>query len=66
MHSESVGWGTSLNPSSLLPFGGGNARGPGGTDVSEIGVGRTLIAACVLLCGWAEGVAARRKPRLLP
>ncbi|MEU2064155.1 acyltransferase [Streptomyces sp. NPDC013455] len=30
------------------------------------GVGWVLIAAFVLLCGWVEDVAARRKPRLLP
>ncbi|MFG3206876.1 acyltransferase [Streptomyces sp. NPDC048192] len=30
------------------------------------GIGWILIAAFVLLCGWVEDVAARRKPRLLP
>ncbi|MFF5977960.1 acyltransferase [Streptomyces olindensis] len=30
------------------------------------GVGWVLIAVFVLLCGWVEDVAARRKPRLLP
>lgn len=30
------------------------------------GIGWILIAVFVLLCGWAEDVAARRKPRLLP
>ncbi|WP_432028702.1 acyltransferase family protein [Streptomyces sp. 1222.5] len=30
------------------------------------GVGWLLIAVLVLLCGWVEDVAARRKPRLLP
>ncbi|RZB17809.1 acyltransferase [Streptomyces sp. F001] len=30
------------------------------------GVGWVLIAGFVLLCGWVEDVAARRKPRLLP
>lgn len=29
-------------------------------------VGWVLIAAFVLLCGWVEDVAARKKPRLLP
>lgn len=30
------------------------------------GVGWVLIAGFVLLCGWVEDVAARRKPTLLP
>ncbi|MEU9442012.1 acyltransferase [Streptomyces sp. NPDC048304] len=30
------------------------------------GIGWILIAVLVLLCGWVEDVAARRKPRLLP
>jgi peptidoglycan/LPS O-acetylase OafA/YrhL len=30
------------------------------------GVGWILIAVFVLLCGWVEDVAARKKPRLLP
>jgi hypothetical protein len=30
------------------------------------GVGWVLIAVPVLLCGWVEDVAARKKPRLLP
>ncbi|MBZ9638234.1 acyltransferase family protein, partial [Streptomyces sp. PSKA30] len=30
------------------------------------GVGWVLIAGFVLLCGWVEDVAARKKPRLLP
>ncbi|MDQ0832718.1 hypothetical protein QF032_004562 [Streptomyces achromogenes] len=30
------------------------------------GVGWLLIGVFVLLCGWVEDVAARRKPRLLP
>ncbi len=30
------------------------------------GVGRVLVEGCVLACGWAEDVAARRKPTLLP
>ncbi|MGW5429628.1 acyltransferase family protein [Streptomyces sp. NPDC004059] len=30
------------------------------------GVGWILIAVFVLLCGWVEDVAARRRPRLLP
>ncbi|MET7451219.1 acyltransferase family protein [Streptomyces sp. NPDC005574] len=30
------------------------------------GVGWVLIALFVLLCGWVEDVAARKKPRLLP
>ncbi|MFI6371613.1 acyltransferase [Streptomyces sp. NPDC050546] len=30
------------------------------------GVGWVLIAVFVLLCGWVEDVAARKKPRLLP
>jgi hypothetical protein len=30
------------------------------------GVGWLLIAVFVLLCGWVEDVAARKKPRLLP
>lgn len=30
------------------------------------GVGWVLIALSVLLCGWVEDLAARRKPRLLP
>ncbi len=30
------------------------------------GVGRVLIAVFVLVCGWVEDVAAKRKPRLLP
>ena len=30
------------------------------------GVGWLLIGVFVLLCGWAEDVAARKKPRLLP
>jgi hypothetical protein len=30
------------------------------------GIGWTLIPGFVLLCGWVEDVAARKKPRLLP
>ncbi|MDX3136499.1 acyltransferase [Streptomyces europaeiscabiei] len=30
------------------------------------GIGWLLIGAFVLLCGWAEDVAARKKPKLLP
>jgi peptidoglycan/LPS O-acetylase OafA/YrhL len=30
------------------------------------GVGWLLIAVLVLLCGWVEDIAARRKPRLVP
>jgi peptidoglycan/LPS O-acetylase OafA/YrhL len=30
------------------------------------GIGWLLIAACVLVCGWVEDVAARKRPRLLP
>ncbi len=30
------------------------------------GIGWTLIAVFVLLCGWVEDVAAKKKPTLLP
>ncbi|MDT0574065.1 hypothetical protein RM704_42575 [Streptomyces sp. DSM 3412] len=30
------------------------------------GVGRLLLGVFVLLCGWVEDVAAKRKPKLLP
>jgi hypothetical protein len=30
------------------------------------GIGWVLIAVFVLVCGWVEDVAAKKKPRLLP
>ena len=30
------------------------------------GIGWILIAVFILLCGWVEDVAAKKKPRLLP
>ena len=30
------------------------------------GIGWLLIAVFILLCGWVEDVAAKKKPRLLP
>lgn len=31
-----------------------------------VGAGRLLIGVFVLLCGWGEDVAAKKKPKLLP
>jgi peptidoglycan/LPS O-acetylase OafA/YrhL len=39
---------------------------PLGSQWFLFGVGWVLIAAFVLLCGWVEDVAGRKKPRLLP
>ncbi|MER6976888.1 acyltransferase family protein [Streptomyces carpinensis] len=39
---------------------------PLGSQWFMFGVGWVLIAAFVLLCGWVEDVAGRKKPRLLP
>ncbi|POX56393.1 acyltransferase [Streptomyces sp. Ru71] len=39
---------------------------PLGSQWFLFGVGWLLIGAFVLLCGWVEDVAARKKPRLLP
>lgn len=30
------------------------------------GIGWLLIGAFVLMCGWVEDVAAKKKPKLLP
>nr|WP_229859132.1 acyltransferase [Streptomyces poonensis] len=39
---------------------------PLGSQWFMFGVGWVLIGAFVLLCGWVEDVAAKRRPRLLP
>ncbi|NSL43400.1 hypothetical protein HO151_04170 [Streptomyces sp. 8P21H-1] len=39
---------------------------PLGSQRFLFGVGWVLVAVFVVLCGWVEDVAARRKPGLLP
>ena len=60
-----MGWGTSLNPSSLLPFGGGRAgSAPGGGNAP--GGGRGGVAPSGVPTGGPTGVPSARPTGAAP